>query len=523
MINIPFTLLVIALALNWLWRKPPAIPVRLPLQGSTPTSEGALIRSSARTLWRRLDWGEVLNWVVWPVALGALAAINTWDWPAYAGLCGLVLLCVWVRARGRQGLVPALLASVALAAGSLLLYAPFFKYYTPIFVGFGWSLGRGYTKLNEFLTVWGFFLFLSVSFLLVLLATQRSRWAIMRLVRLIIVYPLRLPRLDELYALLVRRVQVGYRLSIWGAVLMIAAVVWFAWRGYWVLVLMLPLLVLTAALMIQAGIPQGRRFVLALMFTAFLLLVGVEFFYLKDHLDGDQQGWWRMNTVFKFYLQVWMMLGVAVSASLPGVWRAAGAWKPGWRGSWRVAFTVLVVAAALYPLLGTPARVVDRFPGGRPPIGTLDGMAFMTVGTYTWPNESNPIHLRGDYEAIRWLRENVQGTPVLAEAPIGYYREFGVRVASYTGLPTLLGMHEREQRYGWQESQRSGIARELFSTVDPQRTMELIRELGVEYVYIGPLERTEYPRAASKFSQLAFRKLVFVVYQNDLVTIYEVA
>jgi YYY domain-containing protein len=522
MINIPFTLLVVAMALNWVFRKPAPERDGLPARPSVPVTERGLAWASARYVWQRLDWGEVLNWVLWPVALGALSAINTWDWPAYAGFCGLALVYVWVRRRGRQGLVPALLASVALAAGSLVLYAPFFKYYTAIYVGLGWSLARTHTKLSEFMTVWGFFLFVAVTSLFVLLAVQRSRWAILRMVRLGVRHLARLPRLDELYALLVRKVRPGYRLSIWGTVLLLGGLVWFAWQGYWVLVLMVPLLVLAAVLIVQKEMPDGRRFVLALVFTAFLLLVGVEFFYLKDHLDGDQQGWWRMNTLFKFYLQVWIMLGLAVAALLPGAWRLVEKWRPGWRGTWTALFSLLVVAAALYPLLGTPARVADRFPGDRPPIGTLDGMAFMTVGTYTWPNEDSVIHLQGDYEAIRWLLANVQGTPVVAEAPIGYYREFGVRVASYTGLPTLMGMHESEQRYGSQVGERSALARELFVTPDLERTMALIHELGVGYVYIGPLERAEYPQAAGKFEQLALHQMLTVVYQNDLVTIYHV-
>jgi uncharacterized membrane protein len=149
-------------------------------------------------------------------------------------------------------------------------------------------------------------------------------------------------------------------------------------------------------------------------------------------------------------------------------------------------------------------------------------MAFMTVGTYSWPAAENRIPLWGDYEAIRWLRENVWGTLVLAEAPIGYYREFGVRVASFTGLPTLVGMHQSEQRYDWQVGPRSGTARELYVTADVQRTMALISELRIRYVYLGPLEKTEYPGAAAKFEQLAWSNLLSVAYRNDLVTIYRV-
>jgi uncharacterized membrane protein len=387
--------------------------------------------------------------------------------------------------------------------------------------------------MGEYLTVWGFLLFGAVSALLVAWGRGRPPWGVLRLVRMAVRYMPRLHRLEARYRLLVRQPAASFRLSLVGLGVLALAMAGLAWKGYWVLVWMVPLLILAAALMAQAGVSDERRFVLALICTAFLILVGVELFYLKDFLDG-LEGWWRMNTLFKFYLQAWSMLGVAVGASLPGLWEAAGRWKAGWcRAStslWTAAFALLLTAAALFPVLGTPARVLERFPSkpvdglGRahPPIGTLDGMAFMRVGVYTWPNESNPIPLYGDYQAIRWLRDHVQGTPVLAEAPIGYYREFGVRVASYTGLPTLLGMHESEQRYAWQVGQRSGQANELFMSSDLQRTMELIGELGIQYVYIGPLERTEYPHTVDKFDQLAFRKLLSVAYQNDLVTIYKV-
>jgi uncharacterized membrane protein len=275
--------------------------------------------------------------------------------------------------------------------------------------------------------------------------------------------------------------------------------------------------------MVQGRMPDQRRFVLALVFTGFLILVGVELFYLKDHLAGDQVGWWRMNTLFKFYLQVWVMLGVAVGASLPEIWEAVQGWQLPWRGLWSAAFGILLVAASLFLLLGTPARVADRFPGQRPPTGTLDGMAFMQVGTYNWPDESNPILLQGDYEAIRWLQENVVGTPAIAEAPVGYYREFGGRVCSYTGLPSLYNdQHEREQRYGWQNARRSRLVDEFFVTTDLLRTVEIAHELGVGYIYIGPLERTLYPRV-DKFDQLVASGDLTIAYHNRQVTIYQVA
>jgi YYY domain-containing protein len=523
LMNIPFTLLVIALALNWLLYKRAPVRAGLSITGTAelPRGEWGLLRSSFVYVWQRLDWGQVLVWLVWPLALGVLWPTNSWDWPAYAGLSGLVLLIAWIKGRGKQGVVPALAVGMALAAGSLILYWPFLQYHTPVYVGFGWSLGRGHTELGEFLTVWGFFLFLAISLLLILLARQRTRWASLRLVRLAGRYLTRLHRLEQLYVALVQR-RKRPRWSTVGLGVLIILMLIAAWKGYWVLVLMLPLLALAAALLAQENMSDERRFVLALVFTSFLLLVGVELFYLKDHLDGDQTGWWRMNTLFKFYLQVWIMLGAALGASLPEIWRAVERWWGGGRWAWTALLGLLLVAVSIFFFVGTPARVMDRFPGDRPPIGTLDGMAFMTVGTYTWPDDSNPIHLRGDYDAIRWLLDNVPGTPVLAEAPVGYYREFGVRVSSYTGLPTLVGMHANEQRWGEDVGKRHGQADRFFQSAHPEATMAIAGDLGIEYVYMGPLERTQYPAAEAKFEQLAARGSLSVVYENEQVTIYRV-
>ena len=116
-----------------------------------------------------------------------------------------------------------------------------------------------------------------------------------------------------------------------------------------------------------------------------------------------------------------------------------------------------------------------------------------------------------------------EGTPVLAEAAISYYREFGVRVASYTGLPTLLGWHQSEQRYAWQVGERDGAVRDFFNTTDLERTRQLIRDLRIRYVYVGQLERALYdPAGLQKFDQLVQTGEMQVVYKNERTIIYEV-
>jgi uncharacterized membrane protein len=175
--------------------------------------------------------------------------------------------------------------------------------------------------------------------------------------------------------------------------------------------------------------------------------------------------------------------------------------------------------------LGTRTRVDDRFPGdnNRPAIGTLDGLAYMTVGSFEWPAGS-PVELQYDYEAIRWLQENVPGTPIIAEAKVGYYREGGMRVAAYTGLPSVLGgLHQNEQRYSSQVGERDFVVNEFWNTPDPNRALELIEQLGISYIYVGQIERITYgEQVEEKFSQLHRQGALELVFENEKTRIYKV-
>ncbi|MCB0239490.1 MAG: hypothetical protein KDH08_12785 [Anaerolineae bacterium] len=294
--------------------------------------------------------------------------------------------------------------------------------------------------------------------------------------------------------------------------------------------LLLPLLAAFALLWRRSGTNQ-RAFLAILIFTALLVLIGVEFVYLKDHLQGGE--WRRMNTLFKFYIQVWVMLALATAVALPDVWRFIHSrWRRGWRVVWTVAFGWLLLLSLAFLVFGTASRLDDRFPreNGRPPVGTLDGMAYMQAGRYTWnpdPAQSanSWIDLRYDYDAIRWLLDNVSGTPLVAEAPIGYYREGGLRVASFTGFPTFIGFHqEGEQRYGSQTGPRRSQAEEFWRTPDAARARQLIDELGVDYIYVGQLERITTPAdGLAKFAVLEEQGVIEVVYQNEQVVIYKVS
>ncbi len=535
MIGIPFTILVLALALSIVLdgrRREAAGP-----WSSGPRTEGCEPLATA------------VRYLSLPICLGALAVTNTWDLPTYLGLIAVAFLLRERLAHGKWKLVWPVVSTVAVGGLSLLLYWPFFAHYKALNVGVGLALTRGRTDLASFLTVWGFFLFIVVTFLLVELVRQRDRLGVLRFVRMVLARWEVLPHLAELYKALVHRQTSGYLLVLCSLGGMLLLAVALAVLKFWVLAFMLPLVVGALLLLLRDPASPEELFVSLLVFTGLLVAAGCEVFYLKDHLGGDQV-WWRMNTIFKFYIQVWVMLGIAAAVALPRLWalrqapgplalvlddkyRAQGQraqdmarlrrWQSAARRrAWIAGLAFLFFSSLLYPILYTPARVDDRFPGARPPVGTLDGMAFMTVGSYTWPDK-NRIELRYDYEALQWLLDNVKGTPVVAEAALPYYREGGLRVATYTGLPTLLGAHQNEQRYASQVGERDGQARDFFNSPDIARALQLIRELRISYIYVGQLERAVYdPAGLAKFDEMEQRGELEVVYENEMVKICRV-
>ena len=547
MIGIPFTLLAIALAAQLVLKTKDS---RFKIQDSrfkiqneaAATDAGGWSFSFQSSIFQSLIFGFVFSLV-----LGAIAAINTWDAPTYFGLGigALVLRQYWSASwRDARRWLQTLIHMALIACMSVMLYWPFFSNYKALFVGLG--LSDIQTDLQPFVKIWGFFVFIALTFIGGEL-TRRAQRSILSLskdapnnadhmvrqahhaIRREVALPralqlvarrfMRLPRLLDLQDTLddssaINGVLIGLLL------LLIVSVALIALEQYLLAILLWPFS-LSLLLLLRRALEPRVAFINWLTFWAFAILLGVEIVYLKDFLAGGE--WKRMNTLFKFYIQVWVLLGIVAGVTLPELWQRISARRGVWPALWQSAVMLLLGASLIFPFLGAIARTNDRFPGARPPLGTLDGLAFMRVGAYTWPDEKSRIEMQYDLDAIQWLNERVVGTPVIAEAAIGYYREGGMRVASYTGLPSLLGMHQGEQRYSDDVGRRDGQAREFFNTRDSARAMQLIRELRISYIYLGQLEAVTYEAAGlAKFEQMEKAGALEVAYQNSRVKIYRV-
>ncbi|MCB9422135.1 MAG: hypothetical protein H6667_20200 [Ardenticatenaceae bacterium] len=239
-------------------------------------------------------------------------------------------------------------------------------------------------------------------------------------------------------------------------------------------------------------------FLLLLVASAILLTLGPEFVYLRDNFGQ------RLNTIFKFYYQAWVMFGVAGLVGLAYLWhtvKAAGVLAS-------IGYGLALLVALLFPFYGIQSRAAE-YRGAvtaesRQP-ATLNGLA--QVERFK-PDE---------YEAIMWLRENVEGTPTIVEAVGGQYTEYG-RFAANTGIPTILGWagHEYQWRGDTPEpGQREPAVREIYTGSDWDYTVELLNQYDVEYIIIGSLELSTYgPQIIDKFAGLD------IAFSNNGVVVY---
>lgn len=228
--------------------------------------------------------------------------------------------------------------------------------------------------------------------------------------------------------------------------------------------------------------PQSLRFFWLLVTLGTGLIAAGELVYIRDAFEGTS--FYRFNTVFKLGFQAWFLL--AIAAGCAAVW--ARAWLPARaRALWQAGTVVLIAMAAVYTVLG-PYSKSDRF--SRDP--TLDGL--------NWLARQAP----GDVAAIRWMRSNVDGKPTILEAVGDDFAARGhARVSTFTGLPTVLGWPGHELQWGHDLGTRRNDVRTIYATPRLETARALLERYGVTYVFVGSLERQDYPRAGmAKFGRL---------------------
>jgi YYY domain-containing protein len=461
LLSLPFILLVLALSLNILNSKE---PIGLAWLKRNP-----------------------LAFVIMIVCLGALGFIHSWDLPPYTFIfLGAILMQAYLRRDevGHRWWKGWGALSLITVVGIFLLYLPFYLNLESPFSGISPWHGPD-TRAFHYFIIWGLFLFIGVSFVLAQIRSglKSVSWRNVGLVSLAVFSPL------IVWAIVV--LATGGESSIWGKLGHLAP-----------LLILLAIIALIAVQKLKKAeaVELSLPFALLLFFTGILLTVGCELFYMND-IFGN-----RLNTLFRFYYQSWVLLAIASAFSLYYLyrhWRVSSIAGRMAKASWWCFLALLIIGSSLYPIAATWSRT-NAFSASP----TLNGLAFL--------ERSDP----SEAEAIAWLKSYVKGAPVIVEAVGGDYSMYG-RVSECTGLPTILGWEQHQ--WVWRGSDQDTRGRRedvdrIYESEELDEVEALLEKYDVTYVYVGRLEREKYGSEVSA----KFQSLMDVAFDNDGVIIYRV-
>ncbi|MBI4299674.1 MAG: hypothetical protein HY677_00955, partial [Chloroflexi bacterium] len=421
-------------------------------------------------------WWQAHRWRILASALilGSLFFLNTWDFPTYAAIFIAALGLGMVRYAGgvsREVWKRLIAIGASVLVLAVVLFMPFYVTFRSQASGL-LPVSTVYSQPLHLFIFWGPFILLLLGFLLVAWREgfSGSLWG--RGPKLLVVLLTLGPFI--LWALVA--LVLNARGSEQGTAPANVA------RK---LLFLVPWLVLVPVALVglMRRLKEGSAgYALLLLLAALLLTMAVELFFIRDTFGT------RMNTVFKFYYQAWLLLSVSCAFGLAWLverWPVRAAARSG-AGLWLLVSIGLIAVALIYPVasLTTETRSFQ----GR---GTLDGLSFVAASS---PHE---------YEAQRWLQTQVRGTPVIVEAVGGQYSPYA-RVSARTGLPTVIGWPGHESQ--WRGSDRLFRGRPedvdaIYKSEDSSLVRKLLAKYNVSYVYVGDLERAKYgAQVLDKFS-----------------------
>ncbi len=473
MISMPLMLLAVAFVFN-----------ELALAGREQRGRGARLLA--------LSMGAVL--------VGMFIAVNSWEAPTFIlfGVLGLGYAW-WLQWRE---LTRRSLWAMFVTIGGFLVIGqaaamPYNTWFASAYSSFRvWD--GSLTPLWAYFNIHGLFLFL----LVVLLVWETGRWL----------------QATRVTALRGRR-----RGLLIGALTLVSVVVLSVLLGLFVIpvaVIVLPLLMWIVVLFFRPNQSIPMQFVLVLAGLALSITLGVEVIVL----DGDIG---RQNTVFKFYVQVWMLFSVMGGAAFAWVMAHVDQWPRVPRVLWYGVGGVLLFAATLYPIMAIPAKAVYRLADNMPL--TFDGAKFMDYATSYYEGDSI-VDMQADANAIRWLQDNVQGTPAIIEAVSGGEYRWGGRIAIQSGFPAVIGwgFHQRQQRGLHDLSelvwQRAANVNFFYRSNDMNAAWRILHFYNVEYVVVAGLERALYGLSGGleKFPRMVELGWLELAYSAPNVEIYRV-
>jgi len=423
-----------------------------------------------------------LLFVGFPVAAGTILTVNTWSFPAVAGVAALSVALAdpaprtlfpasvadrldrtSAPARELQRVVLAVVVAVLVALLGLAVVWPFV--WNVLLSGASNQHPAAFpepTQLGAFLLVHGLFVVAFGAYLISRVARDRTDWAAAGLVAVAAV--LVAAEFDPVVA--------GERIGI--VALLLAGPLL---AGAWVL---------------RRRSRVGFEGVLVVAGAGLVVLL--EYVYLADAASYE-----RFNTIFKVYAQVWALWTVLAGVALA----ALAARTPETTRLREVGGTALVVVLVVSASVYGAFAVSDHF----------DRMDDASLDAFEDIHDDRPE----EAEAVEWLHDK-PGQPHIVSSPGLDPYSWQNPASSLTGIPTVAGW-VHAGNYHNQEDYRTRVSdvEIIYKTSDPVSRAALLKKHDVEYVWVGPIERNRYLIRVTEDEPG-----ISVAFENEEVTVYAV-
>ncbi len=448
--------------------------------------------------------------------VGLLIFLNTWDAPIYFGL---VVVCDFLRRGWGNGRLT-LTASDAfeltsfvfkLVLGSVILYLPFLLTFRSQAAGIEFN-SIYITTMPQYFLIFGPFIILLGIFLIVEAIYYRNIINMKLSAKILSIFFFSLIALSTLFTMFkwVFDNEMSHTVSpdsINRTILILAELLGRRVSGIPTLLLILGGLSIVIGLLLSKRHEneykkislywRTKYFLYVLISWALLLTLLPEFIFLRDVFAT------RMNTVFKFYYQAWLMFAITSSVGFYFVLANREIRK-------RTVF-IMTLAVCLVVLLG-----------GLYPVFAIHVRSYIETGravsnvTLTLDSGRGFTNNVDDYAAIQCLSDYVgRDEAVVVEAVGNSYDPGYGRVAALTGIPIVMGWagHESQWRgntYSEAAGNRVADIATLYNALTWHETEPILRLYNIDFIFYGHTERNIYDRAG----ELKFRDNLEIVCQR---------
>ena len=215
----------------------------------------------------------------------------------------------------------------------------------------------------------------------------------------------------------------------------------------------------------------------------------------------------RYVFVFKLHQSIWIFWNVS-SALIVYYFKDKFNFKNILNTFFSLFFVLLLSSSVIY-IIVTSVTETDRF---RPNYGRN----YLSIDAAEFIKNNHP----DEYEAIKWINENVKGNHIILEYP-GESYEFYPRPSTFTGLTAFLEWKGHAEQVTLKNiAEMAEIANFIYNTSDSEQALNMLRQNNIEFIYVGGKEREAY--SLNSIIKLEKEEKIKLLFKNEKVEIFKV-